>query len=47
MTRRRVKGVDTGLRFNSPAGRQALYLGMRDMRLETGMEAPNKRLRVE
>jgi len=41
------KEFDTGLRFNTPAGRQALYLRMREMRLETGMETPKKRLRAE
>ena len=41
------KEFDKGLRFNSPAGRQALHLRMREIRLETGMEAPSKRLRAE
>ena len=40
------KEWDTGLRFKSPAGTRALHLRMREMRLESGMEAPNKRQRV-
>ena len=40
------KEWDTGLRFNSPAGTEALLLRMRETMLESGMEAPNKRQRV-